>query len=492
MAGFGDSGYTSGFMSPRPLITACVAALCVSAQGLSSEDPEWGRFRGPNGAGVSQARDLPDNLDPETNLAWRTEIPPGFSSPVHDGERVYLTACEGAQPVTICLDLGTGTVLWKRASPRELSALPRGQNSPTSPTPTTDGENVYVFFDSFGLLSYDSTGELRWEHPLGPFRTPYGMGTSPVVAGELVLLLCDQDGASFLLALDRDSGEQRWKTPRPGATHGFSTPILYTPADRPAEIIVSGSFRVGAYSLESGARTWWLDGMAWQAKSVPVLHNDRLFVHSWMASPSTLGVRDIKTLFDEALGEWDRDGDALLDEEEVEELGLSALWFLADLDQSGALDGEEWELLLARGTSRNGLHAVQLGRRGALDGADVLWRVRRSLPNIPSPLFYQGLLYILKEGGILTALDPLDGKVVRTARIEGAVDTYFASPVAADGKLFTASHGGRLAVIDPGANWSVVSVCNLAETIWATPALAEGLVIVRTERALYAFADAPE
>ncbi|MDP6409773.1 MAG: PQQ-binding-like beta-propeller repeat protein [Planctomycetota bacterium] len=491
MAGSGACGYTSGFVSCRSFLTAGLCTLCLSAGARAAQEPEWGRFRGPNGAGTSRVRSLPEALDPKTAVAWRTEIPPGYSSPVHDGERVFLTACEGAQPVTLCVALSTGEVLWKRDSPVTLGSLPRGQNSPASPTPVTDGEGVVAFFESFGLLAYDNAGELRWDHPLGPFRTPYGMGTSPIIAGDLVLLSCDQDGDSFLLALDRESGEQRWRTPRPEANHGFSTPILYHPAEGETQVIVSGSFRVSAYSLSSGDRTWWLDGMAWQAKSVPVLHADRLFVHSWMASPSTLGVPDIKTPFAEALGKYDGDGDGLLSAAETEELGLSVLWFLADLDESGGLDRGEWNLLLARGVSQNGLQAVQLGGRGALEASDVLWRVRRSLPNIPSPLFYQGLLYILKEGGILSVIDPLDGRVLKAARIEGAIDTYYASPVAADGKIFCASHRGLLAVIDPGPRWEVTSVHDLAETIWATPALAEGRVLVRTERALYAFVQHP-
>jgi hypothetical protein len=346
--------------------------------------------------------------------------------------------------LTVSLDLSSGAVLWARESPIALENLPRGQNSPASCTPATDGEGVVAFFGSFGLPAYDNAGALLWAHPLGPFRTPYGMGTSPINAGVGVLSPCDQDGDSFLLALDRESGEQRWRTPRPEAKHGFSTPILYHPAEREVRVIVSGSSRLSAYSLSNCARAWWLDGMAWPAKSVPVLHADRLFVNSWMASPSTLGVPEVKSPFEEALAEHDDDGDGLSSEAETTQLGLSVLSFLADLDESGALDCGEWDLLPARGVARNGLHAVQLPGRGALGESDVPWNLRRSLPNIPSPLFYHGLLYVLKEGGIMSVIDPLDGKVLQAARIEGAVDTRHASPVAAEGKLLCASHRGRL------------------------------------------------
>lgn len=121
----------------------------------------------------------------------------------------------------------------------------------------------------------------------------------------------------------------------------------------------------------------------------------------------------------------------------------------------------------------------------------MLWSYRRSLPNFPSPLLYEGVLYVLKEGGILTALDPKSGEVLKAGRIEGALDDYFASPVAADGKLFTASHAGRLAVLAAGPDWRVLSVSDLEEEIWATPAIAGSQIFVRTQEALYCFEKPP-
>ncbi|HET8549904.1 MAG TPA: PQQ-binding-like beta-propeller repeat protein, partial [Bryobacteraceae bacterium] len=135
----------------------------------------------------------------------------------------------------------------------------------------------------------------------------------------------------------------------------------------------------------------------------------------------------------------------------------------------------------------NGLYAIRLGGRGDVTATHVVWRYDKGLPNIPSPLLYRDALYVLREGGILTTLDPADGKVIREARIEGAVDSYFASPVAADGKVITASQEGKVAVIRAGRQWELLSVNEFGEEIWATPAMADNQIFIRTQRALYCF-----
>ena len=426
-------------------------------------------------------------LGPEENLAWRTPLAPGYSSPVLGDDAVFLTGAQGTELYTYCVDRATGAVRWRVAGPEPLEDAPRGPNSPVSPTPATDGTNVYVFFPSFGLVSYDGGGDERWRLPLGPFVTPYGMGTSPVLAGDLLVLQCDQDTDSYLVAVERDSGAVRWKTARPGATHGFSTPVLYEPEEGPAELIVSGSYRVTGYDLASGEELWWVGGMAWQSKTLPVVGDGVLFVHSWMASPAEIGAPRLSAPWEETLADHDADGDGLLSKEEADALGLARVWFLYDLDQDGSMDAGEWGIALARSTAKSGLYAIRLGGRGDVTESHLLWRHGRSLPNIPSPVHYRGVLYVLKEGGILTALDPATGEVHRAGRVEGAQDPYFASPVAADGRLFLASHEGRLAVLEAGPEWEVTSVSELGEEIWATPALAGGQVFVRTQEALYCF-----
>ena len=472
---------------------APTAASTIGTQPISSEESPWGRFRGPNGSGVlTDGSALPDVIGPEDNLLWRVDLPGGYSSPVLTPERVFVTAVDGVDLLTFCFDRGTGAELWSTASPQPLEAPHRNVNSPAAPSPATDGKNVYVFFQRNGLLSYDEQGELRWQTQLDEFNIVYGVGTSPILAGDRLILQCDHDGDSYLLALDKDTGRELWRTERPGKTHGFSTPTIYEPQEGPTEIIVSGSYQVIGYDASNGEKLWWVDGMAWQAKCVPVIAGDTAFVSSWMATPTELGAKPVRVEWAEALEEFDADRDGSLTKKELSALSLDDVWFLYDLDKNDTLDEEEWGYAVARTSAKNGLFAIRLGGRGNVTDSHVLWRFRRSLPNIPSPLLFDGRLFVLKEGGVLMALDPSSGEILQDGRVEGALDTYYASPVAGDGKLITASQQGLVAVIDGGAEWRVLSVRDFGEEIWATPALGAGQVFVRTMAGLYCFAqDAP-
>ncbi len=472
-------------MAPQAfLVLALLSPSVATARG----DAPWGRFRGPNGSGVADAGPLPDAIGPEDGAVWRTELPGGYSSPVVGEKHVFLTAVEGTTLLVFAIDRRTGEVAWSRKAPEGLERPHPGPNSPVSSTPATDGTNVFAFFETSGIVAWDAKGKERWRRDFGPFNTPYGMGSSPILVDGLVVMQCDLDTDSCLIALDASTGEQRWKTLRPGFTHGFSTPTVYAPAAGPKQLVVSGSYRLGGYSVANGELLWQRGGMAWQAKSVPLVEGDTLYVHSWMASPAELGLKKITLEWRGALESYDADDDGRLERPECGELGLDSLWFLFDLQKDDALDQEEWSFVLARGTAENGLYAFQIGdARGDLPNSRQRWRYDRALPNIPSPLLYQGVLYVLKEGGILSAIDPGSGELLESGRIEGAPDAYFASPVAADGKLFLANHAGRFAVVRAGEDWEVLAVRDFEEEIWATPAIAGEQLFVRTQKALYGF-----
>jgi outer membrane protein assembly factor BamB len=462
-------------------------AFMLAAAATILPAAEWSRFRGPNGTGVADASGLPDQIAPDRNVAWRTALPHGYSSPVVSNSNVYLTGWDGLKLYTLCLERKTGKVSWRTEGPTPLAKEHKTVNTPVSPSPVTDGTNVYVFFEVFGLVSYDAKGQERWRHPLGPFRMPYGAGSSPVLAGNTLLLLVDQDVRSYLLALDKDTGKQLWQAERPHATHGFSTPVIYRPGRGPVEVIVSGAYELDAYDLQSGKKLWWVSGMAWQAKSLPVVAGDTMYVYSWMAGLEELGHKPVTLPWSESLAQYDKNKDGVIGKDEYPDESLVKLWFLYDLDANGTLDATDWRYLLARGTAKNGLYAIRLGGRGDVTSTHVVWRYEKGLPNIPSPLLYGDILYVLREGGILTAFDPKTGKVLKQGRIEGAVDSYFASPVAADGKIITASQEGKVAVIRPGAEWQVENVGEFGEEIWSTPAIDGGQVFLRTKNALYCF-----
>ena len=205
------------------LAAAAVVALTVGA-GADSPDPEgWSRFRGPNGSGISTSTHLPTEFGPDQNVVWKTELPFGHSSPALTRERIFLTAARGEKLVTICLDRNSGRVVWEREAPRARTEKLDSRNGPAGPTPATDGTNVYVFFADYGLVSYDMSGRERWRVLLGPFNNLYGMGASPVLVGDTVVLVCDQNTDSYVVALEQKSGRVRWKTARPEAHSGHST-----------------------------------------------------------------------------------------------------------------------------------------------------------------------------------------------------------------------------------------------------------------------------
>jgi len=377
---------------------------------------EWRQFRGPNGSGVSAEKGLPVAFGAAENMLWKTALPPGYSSPVVSRDRVFVTAQEGLALFTICLDRATGKVLWRRESPKPLPEKPKGPNSPVSPSPVTDGANVYVLFDVFGLISYGPDGEERWRMPLAPFNTPYGFGSSPVLEGSTLLLLADQDAGSYILAADKDTGKVLWRRPRPEATHGFPSPVIYRPAQGPVQVIVSGAFQLASYSLQSGEKLWWVNGMGWQAKSLPVIGDGIIFVHSWMASMAELGSQPAPP-FPELLSKHDADKDGKLSREETPDPEIKKLWMLFDLDKDNYLTEYDWNFHRARHAAQNGLYAIRPGGKGDLTATNILWRYDKSLPNIPSPLLYNGVLFVLKEGGILTSLDPASGKVLKQGRV---------------------------------------------------------------------------
>ena len=183
------------------------------ALGLFGAD--WPQFRGPNGSGLCPScRQLPTEFGPQKNVVWKTELPVGKSSPVLVGDRIFLTASEGDDLITMCLSRATGKVLWRRSVRAARREAQHTLNHRAAPTAATDGKSVFVFFADFGLLAYDFEGKPRWQLPLGPFNSQHGLVASPVYADGRVILVCDQDTDAYIIAVDADSGKIVWKTPR--------------------------------------------------------------------------------------------------------------------------------------------------------------------------------------------------------------------------------------------------------------------------------------
>jgi outer membrane protein assembly factor BamB len=466
-----------------------IACLMVLLSGVLPSGAAWGqweRFRGPNGTGISESAGLPAEFGPAKNLIWRTELPPGHSSPVIAGGRIYLTGVEHDQLYTFCVEQSSGRILWKRESPRSRREKLHSLNNPASPTPVTDGENVYAFFPDFGLLSYTRNGKERWRLPLGPFKNVYGIGASPVLADDVVVLVIDQDKDSFIVAVGQGDGKVRWQKPRPEALSGASTPSVIKSATGPSLILAPASFRMDVYSARDGAAVWWVRGLPSEMKSVPVVVGDSVYISGYNTPENDPGRQVALPTWQELLARDDANKDGAIQKEEVSDAGTKRYWEFIDTEGRGKIEEKEWNLHLAVMAAENGLYRFQMGSRG--DATSMLvWKYQRSVPQLPSVVVYRDVVYMLNDKGVLTTLDAKAGQMLHQDRVRGLSDNYYASPVAGDGKIFLASHSGVVAVLRAGGQQELLAANALNEEVFATPAIAGGRLYVRTVSALYCF-----
>ena len=469
-----------------PLIIMAIALLAL-AEPLTYAQPkattsnnEWLQFRGPNGNGVAEGFALPAEFSATKNLVWKIPVPFARSSPVVTADRVFLTASEGDKLITLALDRKTGKLLWRRDVVRARHMPIYRANDAASPTPASDGKNVYAFFGELGLISYGPDGKERWRMPLGPFNSFYGMGGSPVLTGNTLVMVCDHRENSFIVAVDTRDGKLLWKQNRTNY-EAYSTPAIYKPKDGPAQVIVLGSNTVDAYSLDKGDRLWWVAKIGSYPKGVPVLGTDMVYV---MADG---GDDPFLPPFEESL-KADTNKDERLQREEVKANAEAYDHFgWLDSNNDGAIDRAEYDFVRNSTASGHGVTAIRLAGQGDVTSSNVVWRVKKAYPSIPSPLIYRGVMYLMKEGGIVSTLDPTSGQVLKQGRTPEALEDYYASPVAADGKIFLVSASGKVTVLKADGQWEILATNDLGEEVWATPAIAGGNLYIRTRNALYSF-----
>jgi outer membrane protein assembly factor BamB len=465
-------------MKRRPLRIALF--LLVSAAGAE----EWTRFRGPNGSGVSYDTGFPTEFGKEKNVLWRTPVRPGKSSPVLTRYHIFLTAFENGKLFTQCFDRKTGRLLWERSVDRPRAESTEALNHPAAITAVTDGDNVYSFFIDYGLISYDGEGNVRWKAPLGPFSNSMGHSSSPIIAGDNVILVIDQALDSYIAAFDRRTGQIRWKTPRK-EIDGWATPLLYQPAGTTLLVLTTSSGQLGAHRVDNGQRLWSRTGLSPVIVASPILENDTIFTFGYGF--------DSMSPFAGQLQKFDKNHDGKLTPDEYgsdpDLIGIGQ--FVGNKD--GIVTQEKWDEHQRTTLAPSSLLAIRVERDlGVPAEAPMrtreLWRYQKSFIGVvPSPLSYDGVLYLLKNGGLLSSFDAETGKVAKAGRIAGALGGYSASPVAAEGKLFLASEEGKVTVLTASRDWEVITVNDLGEGCYATPALAGGHIYLRTNEALYRF-----
>ena len=443
---------------------------------LGAPDPAWPQFRGPESNPVASNPLLPDRWSTTENVEWSAEIPGrGWSSPIVAGNRVFVTAAvtEGASkpPQTgteysneyaaelakqglsdaevmarvverdielpkevalhyylYALDLETGELLWR--SEIHAGRPPGGRhrkNSFMSETPVTDGELVYVYIANLGLYAYDFEGERRWATPLEahPIYLDFGTGASPVLHEDRLIILSDNEEKQFLAAFDKTTGKQIWRTERDvegeGRRSGWSTPFIWTNPER-TEIVTVGPGVAAGYGLD-GKELWRLTGMTAVPAPSPFVYGGLLYLDAGQGRP---------------------------------------------------------------------LFAIRPGAAGDITPGDiadpgdpVAWAQPRSGTYIPTPVAYDGFLYVLFDKGILARLDAGSGEQTYKARIAREDGAFTSSPWAYNGKIFCLSETGSTYVLGTGEKLELLHVNKLDEMALATPAIVGDRLLIRTETRLY-------
>lgn len=462
-----------------------VVALTISVSRVTATD--WPQFRGPQSTATDPSNSqLPTQIGPEQSLVWKTPLPAGHSSPILYGNRIFLTGVNDKKLVTMSLDRQTGTRQWEADAPYEKLELIHQIGSYAQSSPCADDHFLISFFGSSGMYCYDHSGKQLWKRPMGPFINDFGAASSPILVGDRIILCQDHDLDSFLICLDKKTGDTIWKTDRSEFLRNSSTPVIWDNEGR-KQIVVAATLRVVGYDLETGKEAWTVRGISRAVISSPTVGDDgNLYLAGWAAGGDEASPIRIEP-FDEVVAIKDTDKNGTLEETELMEGPVYQRYSQADRDKDGHLTRAEYEFF--RGLFDRGQNMVLSIRPGAVGEATdthVRWRYQKLVPFCASPLLYRGLLFTVKDGGILQCLDAATGKASRPVRLE-ASGNYYASPVAGDGKVYLIDQQGRLTVVAAQQDLEILHTADFKDEAYATPAIADGRIYLRTNSGLHCF-----
>lgn len=399
--------------APLALLGAALLSLPATAQ-------EWTRFRGPNGTGISPAKNIPVTWT-EQEFVWRVPIRgESHSQPVIWGNKLFLTTAIdlGKERALLCLDKRDGRELWAKSYPLPTHRPQNKNASYANGSPVVDAERVIACFvskDHFWVRAFDHAGKELWSRDLGTFESQHGHGASPMVFENTVIVTNDQDGDSFVIALDVKTGEPVWKTPRraPRGGTAYGTPCVNQRADGTLELLfTSQGHGISSLNPKTGAFNW----------EAPV-YDKRM-----VASPVVAG--------EVVIGSCGQGGGA-----------------------------------------GNYLSAVKLGGSGDVSQTHVAYTLKRATPYVPTPLYFEGRLYIVSDGGIVSALEPATGREIWSERVRGE---FFGSPVLIDGKIYCPTAKGRMFVLATGDTYQLLADNPIGEGTHSTPCIDGGRLYMKT------------
>jgi outer membrane protein assembly factor BamB len=436
-----------------------LAALLLFVGSVHAEN--WPQFRGPSGDGVVESKH-PEKWSAE-NVAWKTKVPGvGWSQPIVWADKIFLTTAVAEnqkrpkpgdwspgeagvltaffgnyrRPPDMeckwqvhCLDAASGKLLWEQTAHTGKPKIPiHANNSYATETPVTDGERVIAYFGSIGIYCYDDSGKLLWNKDLGsfPMQMDWGTGSSPILHGDLVYIQCDNDKASFLVALNKSSGDEVWRVTRTEKSN-WATPFLWKNGQR-TELVTGGGTSMRSYDPASGKLLWEMAASG-RCSSSPVAAGDLLFVSS---------------------------GDRLTGQRGI----LAAIKAGADGDIS-----------LRSGSKTNDF---------------VTWSEELTGHRVASPVIANDCLYLLEQqAGILRCVDAKTGKQNYRQRLPGATGLT-ASPWTRDGKVYCLDQSGQTFVLSAEPEYKLLETNKLAdEMFWASPAIAADSLFLRSVDHLY-------
>jgi outer membrane protein assembly factor BamB len=463
---------------------ALVGLLGLAAGARASD---WPQFRGPSASGLSDESKLPAEWGADKNIGWKVKVPGvAWSSPIVWGDKVFITTAitdkqtkpkpgdygfggggfgkfkgkfdpskfkgkfgkfgkggfgkggfgkfGGGRPPDVvyrwevhCLDRASGKVLWKKTAAEGKPTIPiHSTNTYASETPITDGERVYAYFGPKGVYCYDLTGKELWKKELGSYRMMFGFGTgsSPALEGERLFIQCDNEEKSFLVALDRKTGDELWRVRRANKS-SWGTPFVWKTKKR-TEIVCAGGSKVTAYEPSKGKVLWEVSDVEGQFSATPVASEDMLY----FGTGGVFGSRPLVAI----------------------KAGASGKHELPE-------DGES--------------------------NAAVAWVITGAGPSMASPLLYQGHLYVLsQQGGQVYCYDAKTGKRAYRQRLPRS-GGFTSSPWAYDGKVFCLDENGTTYVLQPGPKYKLLGTNKLDEMFWSSPAVAGGALFLRGVDHLY-------
>jgi outer membrane protein assembly factor BamB len=472
---------------------AVLLGVGIVSAAFAADPPAWPQFRGPDGAGVAPAAEKPPTqIGPDKNVKWKVQVPPGHSSPVIVGDKLFLTAFENDKLYTIAYALADGKELWRKEAPAtKIEAYMKGEGSPAASSPASDGERVVVYFGSCGLICYDLAGTQLWKYelPVAETNNDFGTGTSPVIADGKVILQRDLAKDSKLIAVDLKSGSRAWEVKREGFRTAWGSPCI---VDAPGgkQVVVGGSTRLNAYDLKTGADKWTVTGLPAVPCTSPVVADGKIFYAGWAPG----GSAEFKMpAFDELLEMAGEKEKGYLTREGSEKTMMKGFFDSNDPNKDGKITRDEWDAMLKfLASGKNRAVAVTLGGTGDVTKTHVAWSVQKGLPYVPTPLAYQGVVYTLNNGARLSAFDLKTGKAVyeeEPVGIGAGLASVYASPVAANGHIYLCGMDKSVIVVKAGDFPEKVCATKLDDRIAATPAIVGGTIYIRTGKTLYAFAE---